>query len=97
MRERALMDPVIKDAIWLSAYPILSSGSDEALSRMLQELVRSDQMARDVGLLASAKMRDKDFSAALGMLDTWRDRATPEVQKAIDDVIAQKPEKWGEE
>lgn len=93
----ALMDPVVKDAIWLSAYPILSSGSDDALSRVLQELVREDQMVRDVGMLASAKMRGKDFSAALGMLDTWRDRATPEVQKAIDDVIAQKPEQWGED
>lgn len=93
----ALMDPVIKDAVWLSAYPILSSGEDEGLSRLLQEMVREDQMVRDIGLLAAAKMRGKDFSAALGMLNAWRDRADAKLQKAIDDVIAQKVEHWGEQ
>lgn len=93
----ALMDPVVKDAIWLSAYPILSSGADESLTRLLQEIVRDDQAVRDVGMLAGARMRGKDFAAALSMLNAWRDRGDAKMQKAIDDVIAQKPEQWGEQ
>ncbi len=93
----ALKDPVVKDVVWLSAYPILSSGSDEKLTQLLQEMVRDDQMVRDVGLLAGAQMRSKDFSAALGMLRAWRDRVDADLQKAIDDVMAQKPEEWGEQ
>lgn len=92
-----LMDPVVRDALWLSAYPVLSGGADERLTRLLQEVVREDQLVRDVGLLASAHMRGGDFASALDMLRGWRDRASASVQKAIDDVIAQKPEEWGEQ
>lgn len=93
----ALMDPVVRDAVWLSAYPILVSGVDDELARVLQEIVREDQMVRDVGALAGARMRGRDFAAALRMLHTWRDRVDAKTQKAIDDVIAQKPELWGEQ
>lgn len=93
----ALKDPVVKDVVWLSAYPILSSGAEDGLARLLEEMVREDQMVRDVGLLAAAQMRSKDFASALGMLRAWRDRVDANLQRAIDDVMAQKPEDWGEQ
>ena len=91
-----LVDPVVRDAIWLSAYPVVSSGGEDALLAMLKQCVRDDQRSRDVGLLAMSVMRRADFAGALTFLRTWREEASQEMQKAIDEVIGQKPEEWGE-
>lgn len=93
----ALADPVVRDAIWLSAYPLLSSGVDDGLMKLMPEIIRDDQMVRDIGTVAAAQMRAKDFASAIAMLQSWRERVDPTLQKAIDEVMAQRPEQWGEQ
>jgi hypothetical protein len=93
----ALADPIARDVVWLASLPLISAGGDPALLALLREIPREDQLVRDVGAVAAAEMRRADFASALAMLRAWRTGARSPLQEAIDAVIAQKPEAWGEE
>lgn len=93
----ALADPVARDVVWLASLPLISAGGDPALLALLREIPREDQLVRDIGAVAAAEMRRADFASALAMLRAWRAGARPQLQEAIDAVIAQRPEAWGEE
>lgn len=88
-------DPALRDALWLSATPLLDGKPDEALLAILRDNVRAFQPARDAMLVARAIHAAKGMDAAMAMLNTVRARLAAADQEQLDAAMKQPPEAWG--
>jgi len=80
-------DPMLRDALWLAAYPLLEA-PDEALLGTLRANLRPGQLARDAVMLAGAWARKHDRAAAEAMLRSVRESLTDKAQReAFDGVV----------
>lgn len=86
--KQAAMDPVLRDALWLSFYRSLPTTKDSEILNALRGAIRDDQPARDACELSEPYVSVFGRDAALGMLQEVRAKATdPGEQSKLDREI----------
>ncbi|CAG0963196.1 hypothetical protein PHYC_00840 [Phycisphaerales bacterium] len=89
-------DPIYRDALWLSAGPLLDGRPDEPLLTLLKANTRSYQGLRDAMLLARAWQSTLGMDSALAMLRDIRARLPDaKSQEELDLATRAPPEGWG--
>jgi hypothetical protein len=82
-------DPVLRDALWLSAPALLGAQPDRATLEVLRKNLRDDQLERDALELARAWAIHKNRAEAILMLQELRPRyANPAQRQALERAIA---------
>lgn len=75
-------DPVLRDALWHAAYPLLPDGLDDRWLAALRTNLREDQVGRDAADIAQATARVFGRDVALGMLDDAKARSTTDFDRS---------------
>lgn len=92
---QAEQDPALRDALWLSAEPLLLGASDPAMLGLLEHAIRPDQAMRDAGALGKAIARAQSLDAARAMFERIkRGSAEKSVQDAMTKLSNSPPEAW---
>ncbi len=88
-------NPVLRDALWLAAYPRMAAPS-EAWINALRVNLRKDQIARDATAVAAAITRTKSREAGEEFLRTTRGNQTDKAaQDALDAAMKLPQSEWG--
>lgn len=92
----AQRDPALRDALWLTALPLLEGSPDSALLDLLKSNLRHDMPGRDARTLAAGWRNKHGVGEAMTMLESLRDE-TPngEYRRQIQDVLGSPPDSWG--
>jgi hypothetical protein len=88
-------DPVLRDALWLAAYPLMEQPDDDLL-RLLRANLRPMDIGRDATCLAGAIARKQDHAAGAMMLTEIRASLTDNAQ--LEDLakwMRESPDRWG--
>ncbi|GJQ30041.1 MAG: hypothetical protein HBSAPP03_19250 [Phycisphaerae bacterium] len=88
-------DPTLRDALWLSATPLLDGQPDAGLLTLLAANVRAYQPVRDALLVARAVHAARGLAAAEAVLAEIRARLAPADREQLDAGAKQPPETWG--
>ncbi len=87
-------DPVLRDHLWLAAYPLLESPDDELL-RVLHDNVRPEQAGRDATSLGAVWERKYGRPSMDAMLQSVRRTLAPDQQTALDEALKAPFNTWG--
>ncbi|MBL9001098.1 MAG: hypothetical protein JNK25_08175 [Phycisphaerae bacterium] len=88
-------DPILRDALWLSAYPRLEKPDDDALLQLLKNNLRTSDLQRDAALLAASWTVRFGAGAGPGLFAEWRSRYSEAAQRDALDRAARTPWTWG--
>ncbi len=87
--------PILRDALWLAAYPRMAAPTDAWLS-LLRMNLRKDQLTRDATAVAAAIVRTKNAEAGDEFLRQTRAQLTDKAQQeAIDAALKLPKSEWG--
>ncbi|MDX2130718.1 MAG: hypothetical protein SFY69_01540 [Planctomycetota bacterium] len=89
-------DPILRDALWLSATPLLEARPEDGLLSVLKSNVRAFQGVRDAMLLAHAWERGVGVNEAMNVLRDIRERLPSQAEKdELDRLLRAPAEQWG--
>lgn len=80
-------DPILRDALWLSAYPRLTTNPSLALLNVLSSNLRPDNLARDAAFLAGALRRARGGEAATALIEQARAQVPQEQRADFEQVL----------
>lgn len=86
---------ILRDALWLSAYPKLEKPESDALLTVLKENVRSDQVERDAKTLAAAWVAKYGAGSTSKLFASLRERFTDKAAREALERVEKAPGQWG--
>jgi hypothetical protein len=88
-------DPVLRDALWLSAEPLLKGAPEGAMLALLERAFRPDQAWRDLGWLGKALARTQSVDAARAMFERVKNSTSDKgLRDALIKMANSPPESW---